>query len=139
MSSLLPTHVLYAQNLNEKVGAVAMLRGRRHATPPPLSFPTNPCLPVPCPFCAQIGKGPLKRALVGLCAPYGARVAVHATRTAALRGQAWLDFGPGATDKAAAALRDLQGTTLFDKPIVRARLRAHLLHCAVCARPAAAA
>ena len=80
---LLPTHLLYASNLNEKAS-----------------------------------KATLKQALMGLVAPYGALAAVHVTKTAALRGQAWLDFGAGNTDKAAAALRDLQGAVFLDKPIV---------------------
>lgn len=66
----------------------------------------------------KVKKGALKKSLYTLFASHGRIVTIYATRTPALRGQAWVVFTDIAS--AAAAKRQLQGSPLYDRPLVRA-------------------
>jgi len=63
----------------------------------------------------KVKKAALKKALFGAFSAHGRVVAVVASKTADLRGQAWVSFAD--VPAAAAALRALQGFPLYDKPL----------------------
>ena len=65
----------------------------------------------------KIKKGALKKSLYTLFSSHGRIIAVSASRTSSLRGQAWVVFGD--VPSAAAASRQLQGFPLYDRPLVR--------------------
>ncbi len=59
----------------------------------------------------------LKRQLYGLFSQHGKVIDIVALRTNSLRGQAWVVFEN--VGEATNALRALQGSAFFDKPLVR--------------------
>jgi hypothetical protein len=65
----------------------------------------------------KIKKGELKRALFALFSQFGKLLDVVVCRTDRLRGQAWVVFGDVAASTT--GLHQLQGATLFDRPMVR--------------------
>jgi hypothetical protein len=66
----------------------------------------------------KVKKGPLKKNLAAIFAPFGRVLDIVHCRTERLRGQAWLVFDSVAA--ASSALKQLQGFPLYDKPMVRA-------------------
>lgn len=65
----------------------------------------------------KVKADPLKKSLYSLFSPFGSILEIVAMRTERARGQAWIVFAdvPSAT----AAMRQLQGYSFYERPIVR--------------------
>lgn len=63
----------------------------------------------------KVKKAALKKALLAVFSPFGKVIDIVACKTARLRGQAWVVYENAAA--ATNALRQMQGTPLYDKPM----------------------